>query len=354
MEVIGHTGRAGRGMVLAWPRWQLGLAGLGIIVGIALTDGPLKPGAGGEGRPSARIAQEGHATPVWTLAFAASTRLAASTISGEVQVTELATGESRRLQGGAGSYDRSLAFSPSGRVLAMGGSGPDVSLWDVEAGIEQEPLRAGKGTVRSVTFAPDGTKLAVGTWKSRSRPARVTIWEWPGRRRLADLGPFPGSINALAISPDGGRMVIADASGWVLLRDVGTGQELARWQAHEAGILGLALSPDGRLIATTCYVGGVVRLWDAIGGGPRGALTVSTGVAALAFSPDGTLLAVARGDGVASLSDVASGRQVGAVRVPSGSLHAVAFSEDGRVLATGGTDGSVRLWDVKAALDGNW
>jgi WD40 repeat protein len=148
-------------------------------------------------------------------------------------------------------------------------------------------------------------------------------------------------------------MAIADASGRVLLRDVGAGQDLARWQAHESGILGLALSPDGRLLATACYVGGVVRLWDAIGGGPRGALNVSTGVAALAFSPDGTLLAVARGDGIASLSDVATGRQVGAVRVPSGSLHAVAFSGDGRVLATGGTDGSVRLWDVKSALDGN-
>jgi WD40 repeat protein len=147
-------------------------------------------------------------------------------------------------------------------------------------------------------------------------------------------------------------MVIADSSGQVLLWDVAAGRDLARWQAHESGFLGLALSPDGRLIATARYVDGAVRLWDATDGRPRGALEVSAGVAALAFSPDGTLLAMARGDGFATLSDVASGRQVGAVRVPSGSLHAVAFSEDGRLLATGGSDGAVRLWDVKTTLDG--
>ena len=147
-------------------------------------------------------------------------------------------------------------------------------------------------------------------------------------------------------------MAIADSFGQVRLWEVGAGRELARWRAHESGILGLAISPDGRLIATACYVDGEVRLWDASDGGPRGALTVPAGVAALAFSPDGRLLAMARGDGIASLSDVASGRQVGEFRVPSGSLHAVAFSEDGRVLAAGGSDGCVRLWDVTTTLDG--
>src|SRR5205823_5883988 len=143
---------------------------------------------------------------------------------------------------------------PGGRILAMAGSGSDVRLWDVEAGIEQEPLRVGTGPVKSVAFAPDGTKLAAGPWRFGREPVIVTLWEWPARRRLAELGPFLGGINALTFSSDGGRMVIADASGRVHLWDVGAGRELARWQAHESGILGLALSPDGRLIATACYV----------------------------------------------------------------------------------------------------
>jgi WD40 repeat protein len=349
MEYLGHAGRARKGMVLTWQRRQVSLAVLGLILFVAMTNGDLKIGAGGEDRASARAGQEDHETPVWALAFSGSTRLASSTTAGEVRVTDLATGEVRRLQDPKG-YPRSLSFSPGGRILALAGNVPSLVLWDVEAGIELEPLRAGMGAIRSATFSPDGTKLAMGTRKSEKQRAIVTLCEWPARRRLAELGPFESSINALAFSPDGGRMVIADASGRVLLWDVGAGAELARWQAHESGIIRLAFSPDGRQFATACSVEGVVRLWDAIGGGPRGSLKVPSRVAALAFSPDGTLLAMARGDRIASLSDVTTGREVGAVHVPRGSLQAVAFSGDGRLLATGGSDCSVRLWDVTEVL----
>jgi WD40 repeat protein len=349
MEELGRTGRADWGMAFAWRRWQLGLVGLGIILGIVVAGGDLKTKAGREKRPAARTGQEDHETPIWALAFGGSTRLVSSTTAGEVRVTDLVTGEVRRLED-PGSYARSVAFSPGGRILALGWNGPGVQLWDVEAGIELEPLKAGMGAVRSATFSPDGTKLAMGTWKSERQRGIVTLWEWPSRRRLAELGPFEGGINALAFSPDGGRLVIADSSGRTLLWDVGSGKELAHRRAHDAGIMGLAFSPDGRLFATAAYADGVVRLWDAIGGGPRGSRQVSTAVAALAFSPDGTTLAMARGDGIASLSDVATGREIRKIRVSTGALQAIAFSEDGRVLATGGIDGSVRLWDVKTEV----
>jgi WD40 repeat protein len=352
MEDRRDAGRARKRMALTWRRRQVNLAVLCLILCVATANGDLDIGAGGRGRVFARAGQEDHETPVWALAFAGSTRHASSTTAGEVRMTDLATGEVRRLQDPKG-YPRSLAFSPGGRILALGGDAPSVLFRDVEAGIELEPLRARMGAVRSATFSPDGAKLAVGTWKSARHRAIVTLWEWPARRRLAELGPFECGINALAFSPDGGRMVIADSSGRVLLWNVGAGEELARWRAHESGIIGLALSPDGRQFATACYVEPVVRLWDATSGGPRRSLTVPPGVAALAFSPDGTLVAMARGDGIASLSDVASGRQVGAVRAPSGSLQAVAFSEDGRVFATGGSDGAIYLWDVKTIIEGD-
>jgi WD40 repeat protein len=319
MDDLGNAGRARKGIVLAWRRRRVSLAILGVIICVAMANGDLKIGAGGEARVSALAVYQVHETPVYALAFADSTRLASSTTAGEVRVTELATGEVWRLEN-PGGYPRCLAMSPGGRVLALGENGSCVPIWDVEAGIELEPLRDGIRAVRSAAFSPDGTKLAVGSWISDGQPERaiVTLWEWPTRRRQAELGPVENNINALAFSPDGGRMAVADSSGRVRLWDVGAGEELARWKAHESGIFGLAFSPDGRQFATACYAQGVVRLWDAIGGGPRGSLKVACGGISLAFSPDGTLIAMGRGDGIASLSDVASGRQVGAVRIPSG------------------------------------
>ena len=226
-------------------------------------------------------------------------------------------------------------------------------LWDVEAGIEREPLKAGTGEIRCVAFAPDGTKLAVGTSESESRPATVTLWEWPARRRLAELDSFPGSIFALAFSPDGRRMVIADASGRVLLWDVGARQERARWQAHKSGIVGLAVSPDGRLLATSCHAdsGRQVVGRDRPGATGSPERPCRRGFPGLLARRDIAGDGARRRDRLPIRCRISA--QIGAVHVPCGSLQAVAFSEDGRVLAAGGTDGAVRLLNVKTMLDGD-
>ncbi len=348
------TARARRAMVLSWRRWQVILAALGSLAWIAVAGGDLVTGPGGKEGPSALVAREEFEAPLWSLTFAGRARVASSTTTGEVRLKDLATGQVLRLQDRPGFYSQMLASPRDGRILAIGGSGPWLRLWDTETGVEQEPLTHGVGPIRSVAFSPDGMALALGTWKSEWQEPVVALWEWPGRRRLASLGGHRGSINALAFSADGTRLASADSTGLVRLWDVAAGEERASLRAHEASIASVAFSPDGRLLATASYVDGDVRLWDAADGRPRGSLPrPSTAVAALAFSPDGRALATARGDGIASLWDVATRRELGAVRALSGSLQSVAISDDGRLLATGGVDGSVRLWDIDKILSGD-
>jgi WD40 repeat protein len=342
-----------RGSVFSWRRWQVGLAGLGALAWIATGGGDLGTGGGDPGQ-AARISQEDHEAPIWALTFAGNTRMATATTTGDIRLKDLATGRVLRLQDRPGLYGPALASPRDGRILAIAGRGTSLRFWDTETGIEQEPLTHGVGPVRTVAFSPDATALAVGTWKLDGQAPNVTVWEWPGRRRLVDLGGHRGSINGLAFSPDRSRLVSADSTGLVKLWDVGAGEERASVQAHEAGLVSAAFSPDGHRFATASYVDGDVRLWDAADGRPRGSLPrPSTAVAGLAFAPDGTTLATARGDGIASLWDVATGRELGSVRAPSGALQSVAFSDDGRMLATGGVDGSVRLWDLDKVLNGN-
>ena len=66
-------------------------------------------------------------------------------------------------------------------------------------------------------------------------------------------------------------------------------------------VIGVAFSPDGRLLATASH-DGTARLWDPATGEPRRTLTGHTdAVIGVAFSPDGRLLATASHDKTARL-----------------------------------------------------
>ena len=70
------------------------------------------------------------------------------------------------------------------------------------------------------------------------------------------------------------------------------------------------------------------------------------GVTGIAVSPDGRLVATAGVDGTARLWDPANGKELRSLKGHEGRVTGVAFARGGSVLVTGAADGVVRLWDV--------
>jgi WD40 repeat protein len=182
------------------------------------------------------------------------------------------------------------------------------------------------------------------------------ILAWQGERDAkADLAArgFRGEINAerefrsVAFDPDGTRVFAATGTVvevWHVVTHRRLGQPFA---GHAATVTTLALSPNGRLLATAGD-DGTARIWDVTSRAQVGE-PLDTGAVvrpvALAFSPDGAVLAVS-GDGGTALWDVEGRRLAGVLESTSGAHASVAFSPDGARVATGDVNGgTVTLWD---------
>ena len=115
----------------------------------------------------------------------------------------------------------------------------------------------------------------------------------------------------------------------------------------------MAISPDGRTLATWEVGELVVRLWDTATGQERATVRGHTGyIQAPAFAPDGKTLASAGFDGTLRLWDAATGTARAVLRTSDrAAIHSLAFAPDGTVLATGSL-GSLTLWDVPRSLAG--
>jgi WD40 repeat protein len=150
-------------------------------------------------------------------------------------------------------------------------------------------------------------------------------------------------VVAVAFSPDGKILATGCLDGVVILWDVATGRVRAAFDKHSDIITGVAFSLDSKTLASSSC-DGTVRLWGVAGGRERDTLQGSAwGVNGVAFAPDDKTLAWANEGGTVTLWDLAARRPGGTLKP---ALAPLAFSPDGKALATDRGDGTVQLWDV--------
>jgi len=219
---------------------------------------------------------------------------------------------------------RTLAFSPSGGLLATGSEDKTIKTWSVQHGLEMQSLTGHTGSITSVAFSRDGKMLASG-----SEDQTVRLWEVSSGQQLASLSGHGGPITAIAFHLKRRELASADSNGMIRFWDLENGHELGSLSAIDAGpIRGMLFSPDGISLASVSQ-DNTIRLWNTLTGEKR--LTIASGgsrVLAIAFSFDGARLASAAINGTVVLWDTATGKP--RERFPA--LHPVVyiwFSPDG-------------------------
>ncbi len=192
-------------------------------------------------------------------------------------------------------------------------------------------------------------------------PVRLRGWEWHylKRRRYQEPFTFRGHqswVIGVAFSPDGKLIASASSAlnnllGEVQVWERASGRVVHTLHGHLGPVVGVAFSPDGRYLASAGW-DRTAKVWDAATGKPlhtlRGHREYLIGVA---FSPDGKLLATASGDRTVKLWDTAGFQELRTLHGHRVALYGLAFSPDSKLLATASGDRTVRVWDTASGRD---
>jgi RNA polymerase sigma factor (sigma-70 family) len=197
------------------------------------------------------------------------------------------------------------------------------------------------GMVVDLLPLPDGLTCVANT--AYGDPA-VNVWEMATGKLLRR---FPGNHHTkqIAVSRDGQILAVPQGDA-VELWDLPSGRERGRCPGGHQEVFGLAISPDGKTLASA-GLDKTIRLCDMATGQEKERLPIELErVSMLAFTPDGkTLVAGDGADETFWLMNLDEGRQP--LRIRRGGLpHSFALSPDGQTLATGGHVHTVALWDV--------
>jgi WD40 repeat protein len=201
--------------------------------------------------------------------------------------------------------------------------------------------------VYSLAIGPSARWFASGASDST-----IKFWT-PSGMQLRTIFADQGFLSGLAISPDGKQIASSGERNGVKLWDTRTGVLLRALQAQHEAVFGVAFSPDGRLLASSS-ADRTLSLWDVRTGEEVQTLASDPAepLFRVSFSPDGQLVAVAAEKHVYTWS-VATGKQLLALPVEDisqSAVVAVTFSADGKWLAAG-QGNHVRIWAMPAGKE---
>jgi WD40 repeat protein len=288
----------------------------------------------------------------FSMAFSPDGRTLATGGYHAVRFWETATGKELRQFRIHAYVVHALSFSPDGKKVASGGADRTLAIWDAATGKEVHSFQGHQGNCSQATFSPDGQVLV------STDNGSIHIWDAATGKGLRQLtgDPEPNYRAYLAFHRDGRTIAYKSWNAPLRLWQVETGKALAQFKLAELSQPPvMAFSRDGRMLATPTLdkKSQPIELWDTAAGKKICGFEVNaSGVTALALSPDGRILASGSQDSKVIILDVATGKELRRLTHPgSGVVYDLAFSPDGRRLASKAVNDGYRLWDTATGTE---
>ncbi|NEO52294.1 MAG: PQQ-binding-like beta-propeller repeat protein [Okeania sp. SIO3B5] len=273
----------------------------------------------------------------FSVAISFDGEILASSRGKDIQLWNLQTGKLLDTLSSHQANVRSVAVSPDGRTLASGSGDGTVKLWDIPTG-EMLVSFLHSGVVTAVAFTADG-RTVIGCSADRG----MKSWDiYTGRLLHRMNGTQP-----IAFGAGGLRMAASGGPRFIRLWNAEQGQLLRNLSIpntnNNGGIEAIAFSEDGQTIAHAMKGESKVLVWDVETWKVRYTLEKhSQAIKAIAISPDGKILASSSEDGNINLWDLGTGKLLRSIKGDG----AIVFSPDSKQLVSVSQDNLIQLWQI--------
>jgi WD40 repeat protein len=325
---------------------------------------------------------KGHTDLVYTVAISPDGKtIATGSFDKSIKLWNAEDGKNTRTLNGHTNLVLAVAFHPKEPLLASASSDNTVKIWDVKAEKPaDQPVRnlQHPNLVNAVAFAPDGNRIATGGQDGILRIWDVSKKETPAPKTInAHVPPQPQQpqpIYSVLWMADSKQLITAsndksikiwDVDGAKLVREIKAGSDrpppskeaiaaapsavggahgyqlsLPPWPGHVDQVYSLALSTDGKLLASGS-ADRMVKLWNPATGelvrtltNPNLKGTAHPGfVQCVRFTADGSKLVSVGGapkfKGYVAVWNAADGKLLSGEEVSFGTIYAVDRKADG-------------------------
>ncbi len=311
----------------------------------------------------------GHQGSVQSVAITPDGGYAVSaSVDSTLKVWELASGREVRTLKGHHDVVNAVAVTPDGRyaVSAAGLFAGDremtvepcdntVRVWELATGLEVCVLEGHSDYVFGAALTSDGHFVI-----STSADETIRIWKLvyssgkvAGGHGVCACKARTNWANAVAVMPDGRSILFAsgrDLKIWRLApgldEELVSGGETGALTGHTAGVLGVAVTVDGRY-AISASSDHTLKVWELASGRETLALVGHTDrVLHVAVTPDGRYAISASRDKTLKVWQLSDGREVCTLKGHTGWVESVAVTPDGRTVVSASGDKTLKVWQL--------
>ena len=245
---------------------------------------------------------------------------------------------SKVLRGHEG-HVKSVAVSSDGKLIVSAGQDSTVRLWDSSGIPVGKPLIGHQDVVDTVAISQDNLIV------SGSRDKTIRLWDIQGNSIGQPLVGHEDKLTSVAINDN--LIISGSEDRSIRLWDI-QDNSIDTITGHEDGVTSVAISPDGRQVASASR-DRTVRIWDLESKQELQSWSklYDSEVTSINFSPDGGKIVGGSRDGTMRVIDLKNNSVSKPFIGHEGIVNSAVFSPNGKQIISGSRDRTVRIWDTK-------